>query len=185
MVNALLVPLALFVSTSRRGMTTQLQAGPAASFLSLLDANGQVLSGDTLSNRLNKKRVALYFSAGWCPMCTSFEPALLQFQNEASEKGFPIEIVYVSSDRDATDQAKRAARMNMMSVPFEQADDFKRKFNIWAGSESVKFGFGRRSGVPAIVVLDKNADEIAFVHAESQGAKSLKTWPLESELGIW
>lgn len=180
MVNALIVPLALFISSSRRGMTTQLQAVSAASFSSLLDANGQVLSGDTLHSRLKNKRVALYFSAGWCPMCTSFEPALLHFQKEASEKGTPIEIVYVSSDRDTTDQAKRAARMNLMSVPFEQADDFKQKFNIWAGSESIKFGFSRRSGVPAIVVLDKNADELAFIPAES-----LHTWPLESELGIW
>ena len=185
MVNALFVPLALFMSTSRRGMTTQLQAGPVASLSSLLDANGQLLAGDTLRSRLTNKRVALYFSAGWCPMCTSFEPALLQFQKEASEKGTPIEIVYVSSDRVVTDQAKRVAGMNMMSVPFEQATDFKRKFNIWAGSESITFGFGRRSGVPALVVLDKNGDEMAFVPAESQGAKSLQTWPIENELGIW
>ncbi|KAI2504620.1 Thioredoxin-like [Fragilaria crotonensis] len=185
MVNALLVPIALFVSVSRRGITTQLQAAPMSSLSSLLDTNGEELSGDVLQGKLANKRVGLYFAAAWCPMCTSFEPALIKFQKDAAEQGTPIEIVYVSSDRTSADLSKRASNMNMMSVPFDAADDFKRKFNIWAGSESAKFGFGRRSGVPAIVVLDKNAEEIAFVAAESEGAKSLDTWPLRDERGIW
>lgn len=185
MVNALFVPLALFASVSRRGMTTQLQSSSMSSMASLLDTNGEELSGDTLRSKLANKRVALYFAAGWCPMCTAFEPALIKFQKDAEEQGTPMEIVYVSSDRSSADQANRASSMNMMSVRFEQAADFKRKYNIWAGSESAKFGVGRRSGVPAIVVLDKNAEEMAFVAAESQGVKSLGTWPLQDESGIW
>jgi nucleoredoxin len=185
MVNALVVPIALFVSASRRGITTQLQAASMSSLSSLLDANGEELSGAVLQSKLANKRVALYFAAGWCPMCTSFEPDLIKFQKDAAERGMPIEIVYISSDRSSADLAKRASSMNMMSVPFDAADDFKRKFNIWAGSESAKFGFDRRSGVPAIVVLDKNAEEMAFVAAESEGVKSLDTWPLHDDLGIW
>jgi nucleoredoxin len=182
MVNALFIPLALFATTSRRVMTTQLRA---TSLSSLLDESGNELSADMLQSKLENKRVALYFSAGWCPMCTSFEPALIKFRKEAAEKGNPIELVYVSSDRTAADQAKRAASMDMLSVPFEQTADFKREYKIWAGSEAIKFGFGRRSGVPALVVLDKNAEEMAFVAAESQGVKALNTWPIDDLSGIW
>jgi nucleoredoxin len=182
MVNALFIPLALFATTSSRVMTTQLQA---ASLSSLLDKSGNELSGDTLQSKLENKRVALYFSAGWCPQCTSFEPALIKFRNQAADEGNPIELVYISSDRTEADQIKRTASMDMLSVPFEQTADFKRKYKIWAGSEAMKFGFGRRSGVPALVVLDKNAEEVAFVAAESQGAKALNAWPIDDQSGIW
>jgi hypothetical protein len=101
----------------------------------------------------------------------------------------PIELVYVSSDRTEVDQTKRAASMDMvLSVPFEQTPaDFIRKNKIWAGSEAIKFGFGRQSaiGVPALVVLDNNAEEVAFVAAESQGAKALNAWPIDDQSGIW
>lgn len=183
MVHTLFIPLALFATTSRRAMTTQMQA--AASLSSVLDQSGKELSGDTLQAKLKDKRVALYFSAGWCPMCTSFEPSLVNFRQQAADNGNPIELVYVSSDRSAEDQSKRAASMDMLSVPFEGAADFKEKYNIWAGSESLKFGFGRRSGVPALVVLDKNEEEMAFVAAESQGPKALDTWPIDDQAGIW
>jgi nucleoredoxin len=190
MVNALFIPFAvfattsrLFATTSRRAMTTsKLQA---SSLSSLLDESGKELSGDTLASKLANKRVALYFSAGWCPMCTSFEPALESFRKEAADKGNPIEIVYVSSDRSEADQTKRAGSMDMLSVPFEQTADFKQKYKIWAGSEVFKFGLGRQSGVPALVVLDKNAEEVAFVAAEAQGAKALDTWPIDDPSFIW
>jgi nucleoredoxin len=188
MVNALFIPLALFAATCRRPitarrlMTTQMKA---TSLSTLLDESGKEISGDTLQSKFENKRVALYFSAGWCPMCTSFEPALVRFQQEAAAKGNPIELVYVSSDRSAGDQTKRAASMGMLSVPFEQAADFKKEYKIWAGSEAIKFGLGRRSGVPALVVLDKNAEEMAFVAAESKGVKALDTWPIDDHNGIW
>jgi hypothetical protein len=118
-------------------------------------------------------------------MCTSFEPSLLAFRQAATDSGKPIEIIYVSSDRSAADQTKRAGAMGMMSVPFDQVQETKQKFKVWAGSECKKLGTVRRSGVPALVVLDKMGDEMAFVAAESQGVKSLQTWPLDDKNGIW
>ena len=50
------------------------------------------------------KRVGLYFAAGWCPMCTSFEPSLLEFRAAAAsgESGAsPVALVLVSSDGNA------------------------------------------------------------------------------------
>jgi hypothetical protein len=120
-------------------------------------------------------------------MCTSFEPSLLNFREAAIESGKPVEIIYVPSDRSASDQAKRAATMGLWSVPFgEEAESLKLKHKVWSGAESLKLGFGRRSGVPALVVLDADqGEEMAFVAAESQGVRALGSWPLDDERGVW
>ena len=49
------------------------------------------------------KRVGLYFAAGWCPMCTSFEPSLVQFveaTRSPESNAPPVQLIYVSSDMD-------------------------------------------------------------------------------------
>ena len=104
----------------------------------------------------------------------------MQFREENKD----VEIIYVPSDRQAADVVKRTSSMNMLSVPIgEEADAMKRRYKIWAGAES-KLGMGRRSGVPALVVLDKSGDEVAFLAAESKGAKALSDWPLDDS-GVW
>ena len=45
------------------------------------------------------------------------------------------------------------------------------------------FGRDRRSGVPALVVVDSTDEEIAFLAAEAQGPSALKAWPLDA--GAW
>ncbi len=119
-------------------------------------------------------------------MCTSFEPSLLQFREAAVSSGKNIELIYVPSDRQQGDVVKRTSAMNMLSVPLgEEADAMKTRFKIWAGAESMKLGTGRRSGVPALVVLDpKSGDELAFLAAESKGAKALDDWSLDDS-GLW
>ena len=158
----------------------------AVSSLSPLVAeDGSSKVGEDLKERLAGKRVALYFSAGWCPMCTSFEPALTQFKKAAEDAGTPVEIVYVPSDRSESDASERARAMGMGMVPFDKAGDYKKSFGVWAGSEMLKFGFGgRRSGVPALVVLDpETGSELDFLAAESQGARVLANWALDD--GVW
>lgn len=152
--------------------------------LSKPDGNGA--SVDEISKQMEGKHVALYFAAGWCPMCTSFEPSLLQFREAAISSGKNIELIYVPSDRQQGDVVKRTSAMNMFSVPLgEEADAMKTRYKIWAGAESMKLGTGRRSGVPALVVLDpKSGDELAFLAAESKGAKALDDWPLDDS-GLW
>ena len=149
--------------------------------------DGTPVSKDALPGKLSGKRVALYFSAGWCPMCTSFEPSLSEFIAGASSSGRDVEVVYVPSDRSAGDAARRAGSMGMMAVPLgEEADAIKRRFGIWAGIESSRLGGGRRSGVPALVVLDPvDGGELAFLPAESEGAGALGSWPLDDPRGVW
>lgn len=177
----------LMRSTTTTTTTSKLFSSLAGSSLPqpIIDpSTGEELTD--LDDKLKEKRVAFYFSAGWCPMCTSFEPALASFQQNAKDAGKPIELIYISSDRNEETNIKRASQLNMYTVPFgDQTAELKKKYKIWAGSETMKFGFGRRSGVPALVVLDQNGEELAFVAAESQGAKALATWPLDEDLGIW
>lgn len=177
-------------SHSNRKMTQCLKAvsrDALASLPSLKSADGSLLTPDVISESLKGKRVALYFAAGWCPMCTSFEPGLLQFRDASASSGKDVEIIYVPSDRSEADAVKRTTAMGMMSVPIgEESDELKRRFKIWAGVESSKLGTGRRSGVPALVVLDSDkGEELKFLAAESEGVKALSSWPLDDASGVW
>ena len=202
--NALLVPVTTTFGQTRTNKAHHNHRGPSASAaassscLSMAAASPAIESLSPLlvaedggseetdvPGRLAGKRVALYFSAGWCPMCTSFEPALARFREAADGSGTPVELVYVASDRSAPEASKRAAALGMPMVPFEKAADYKKAFGVWAGSEALRFGFGgRRSGVPALVVLDPaDGTELAFVAAESKGPGALGDWPLDD--GVW
>ena len=169
-------------SSSSEGVSTAVSSLPP-----LLDSKGNDLSAEACTDLLQGKRVAYYFSAGWCPMCTSFEPSLIQFRQAAKDSDKEIQFIYVPSDRSAEQALQRADALDMWSVPFgDQADNIKKEFHIWAGAESMKLGFGRRSGVPAIVVLNRETgNELAFVPAESQGVAALQSWPLDDEAGVW
>mmetsp|Transcript_41029 Transcript_41029/g.59970 ORF Transcript_41029/g.59970 Transcript_41029/m.59970 type:complete len:201 (+) Transcript_41029:66-668(+) len=170
-------------SLNRRFMSSSTDA--ISSLPPLLSTSGEAVKDAETS--LSGKRVALYFAAGWCPMCTRFEPSLTQFREAASSSGKNLEIIYVPSDRSPDDAMQRASSLGMMSVPHgKEADDIKTKFKIWSGAEAIKLGFGRRSGVPALVVLDgKRGEEMAFLAAEAEGVNALRNWPLDEEDGIW
>jgi hypothetical protein len=153
----------------------------------LQDFRGVELSAGALAGKLASVRVALYFAAGWCPMCTNFEPALVKFRARAAAAGTPVEIVYVGADRYKADQAQRAMALGMLQVPFDgdARAALKRAHRVWPGAEIGQFGPGRRSGVPALVVLGADGDELAFLAAEAKGAKALEDWPLAASEGVW
>ena len=178
---ALGTTLSTLLTSGRRGVAT-LSAASATNLPPLLNSNGAAI--DNPSDALAGKRVAYYFSAGWCPMCTRFEPSLLQFCEAAKIADKPVEIIYVASDRSSKDSMARAKKMGFNQVPFDdECSQLKKRFNIWAGSESMKFGFGRRSGVPALVTLSEDGEEISFIDAESSGPGSLAKWDLDT--GVW
>lgn len=190
MVNPLVLPIALLAKSSMLSQTSRCAWRSSSSTTALAsslsfpvkDMDGKEITGDSFQG----KRVALYFAAGWCPMCTSFEPSLESFRRACDESNKPVEFLYVSSDKNSETATQRAKQLDMKMVPFgDEAAKLKKEFNIWAGSESSQFGFGRRSGVPAIVVLDKTGGELAFVPAESQGPRALSSWPIDDEMGIW
>ena len=76
--------------------------------------------------------------------------------------------------------------MNALQVPYEQADDLKKQFKVWAGSEALRLGLGRRSGVPAryrqarsVVALPRlygqtrmHTDAVAYTNADAEQEQS-------------
>ena len=54
----------------------------------------------------DKRAVALYFSAHWCPPCRQFTPRLKQAyeQYRAATPNASVEVVFVSSDRSMAEQ---------------------------------------------------------------------------------
>jgi nucleoredoxin len=159
-----------------------MSSAAGASLPPLLDAGGNPVDASALAG----KRVALYFSAGWCPMCTSFEPSLMKFVDACKDSGKPVSLIYVASDRSKQDAMARAKAMDCLQVEYDgdARGALKKQFNVWSGSESFEFGvFGRRSGVPALVVLSEDGSEVAFIDAERRGPGSLAKWPLDE--AVW
>jgi len=46
-------------------------------------------------------------------------------------------------------------------------------------------GSGRRSGIPAVVVLDNNGGELCFLNMERDTISALADWPLDEPSGHW
>ena len=64
----------------------------------LLGKDEKVVSADSVLE--NKKIIAFYFSAHWCPPCRLFTPVLAEFYSDlVTTAGEPFEIVFVSSDK--------------------------------------------------------------------------------------
>lgn len=51
--------------------------------------------------------------------------------------------------------------------------------------EDVRDQSGRRSGIPAFVVLDNTGEEFCFLNAERDSISVLADWPLDDPKNIW
>eukprot|EP00933_Yihiella_yeosuensis_P042381 TRINITY_DN36947_c0_g1_i1.p1 TRINITY_DN36947_c0_g1~~TRINITY_DN36947_c0_g1_i1.p1 ORF type:complete len:218 (-),score=35.48 TRINITY_DN36947_c0_g1_i1:91-744(-) len=146
----------------------------------LVDVFGKVLDQSQIDDRLQlddrSSSVALYFAGAWCPMCVSFTKKLIKFLERAQKK----HVIFVSSDFTAEEYMRHRKKMpmNWLAVPFgsELQMALKKKFQIWGGRERA-FGDTRRSGIPALVVLDaQTGDELKFLDAELLGDQALLQW---------
>lgn len=52
-------------------------------------------------------------------------------------------------------------------------------------TENIRDEFGRRSGIPAFVVLDNQGGEFCFLNAERDSISVLADWPLDDPVNIW
>lgn len=92
----------------------------------------------------DKKAVALYFSAHWCPPCRGFTPKLAEaYKNHLKDKG--LEVIFISSDRSEEHFMEYLGEMPWLALPFE---DRSKK-----GMISSKF---KVSGIPMLIILDPN-----------------------------
>jgi nucleoredoxin len=74
----------------------------------------------------NKRLIAFYFSAHWCPPCRQFTPMLCEFYDHVNE-AMPtaLEIIFISSDRDPSSFGLYYAQMPWLAVPYESINLIK------------------------------------------------------------
>jgi len=116
-----------------------------SAFVKLLGENlvgqdaAELKTADVLNN---KKAVALYFSAHWCPPCRGFTPQLAEkYKTTLKEKS--LEIVFVSSDKDESTFKEYFAEMPWLSLPYSDRDTkaaLSKRFKV--------------QGIPCLVILD-------------------------------
>jgi len=109
----------------------------------------QGMDGDTVDLdelKASAKVIGLYFSAHWCPPCRQFTPKLIEaYESDLKAKG--LEIVFVSSDKNASEFSEYYGTMPWLAIP--QGD--KRK-NVL----SKMFGV---QGIPSFVLVDAATGE--------------------------
>jgi len=133
------------------------------------------------------KMVVLFFSAEWCPACKVFLPKLKILYEEARENDLPLEIVYVSSDRDSAQKDRYMSTHGpWLSIPYSNVDarsQLKTKYGCFAGAEAKSFpGTKRRAGIPSIVLMGPAGEEHVHmdcdppVEIDRKGAAILDDW---------
>jgi thiol-disulfide isomerase/thioredoxin len=130
----------------------------------LAEYNGATVRSSTAAVLGNTKLVAFYFSAHWCPPCKTFTPMLAEMYTHLKDK-FPthgLEIVFVSSDRDANGFNSYYNSMPWLSIPFESLPAYKQLL-------STKYGV---RGIPALVVLDAMSGQVVVPADASRGEVS-------------
>ena len=118
---------------------------------------------------LQNKVVALYFSAGWCPPCQQFTPVLAEFYNELQENEMPFEIVFVSSDKTASDMETyfKQCHGDWLAVPFgnEMVQELKNRYHVTA--------------IPKLIVVTDDGDVVTAMGRKEvmdSGPKCFTQW---------
>jgi len=170
--------IAIFTS---RTMATDI-AAPIFPKESLRDKNGDPVALESLKGKI----VALYFGAEWCPMTTRFSPTLKEFYNKHSTPMHsgeaPFEVIFVSSDSSSEQYIHHRTPFPWLSVDLNNplTGELKKKYHVWAKKESQTFGQDRRSGIPAVLVVDSVGTELLFIDAEEPDA-TLKSIRLDDQ----
>jgi len=99
----------------------------------------------------DKKIIAFYFSAHWCPPCRLFTPVLAEFYSDLVGAGESFEIVFVSSDKTPEDQMQymRESHGDWLAVQHNTvlASQLKKKYEV--------------SGIPTLIVVTRSGEIIS------------------------
>ncbi|KAH0668989.1 hypothetical protein KY289_023482 [Solanum tuberosum] len=78
------------------------------------------------------KNILLYFSAHWCPPCRAFTPQLKEAYETIKAKNGPLEVIFISSDRDQVSFDDYFATMPWLALPFgdERKTYLSRLFKV-------------------------------------------------------
>lgn len=115
----------------------------------LLRKDEKVVSADTALEE--KKIIAFYFSAHWCPPCRLFTPVLAEFYSDLVGAGEGVEVVFVSSDKSAEEMMgyMKECHGDWLAVQHGTvlAQDLKKKYEI--------------TGIPTLIVVTREGDIIS------------------------
>jgi len=133
----------------------------------LSGSEGETVEIDAL--RGEGKVIGLYFSAHWCPPCKAFTPRLVETYNTLKAAGKQLEIIFVSSDRDAQSFAEYFSTMPWLAIPQgdKRVSQLKKAFDV--------------EGIPTLVLIDGEtgstitADARSAVDNDPEGASF--PWP--------
>ena len=109
----------------------------------LVDKTGKLTA--TREVLKDKKVLAFYFSAHWCPPCRQFTPVLARSYDQARQAGLAggVELIFVSSDR---------SEQEMMSYLRESHGHWFALPHGAREAQSLSSQYGVR-GIPALVVV--------------------------------
>ncbi|MFT3870921.1 MAG: thioredoxin-like domain-containing protein [Nibricoccus sp.] len=138
-------------------IVSQVSAGQIADatkgkLVRLSDDKVAAAAGDALAG---KELIAIYYSAHWCPPCRAFTPKLVEFYNENKTANPKFELIFVSSDKSASqmEEYMSGAKMPWLALKYDER-----------GLALLRKHAAR--GIPYLIVLDADGNELI---AKDQG----------------
>ncbi|XP_075731051.1 nucleoredoxin-like protein 2 [Rhipicephalus microplus] len=133
----------------------------------LLKKDGTTISADGALR--NKRLICIYFAAQWCPPCRVFTPILANAYRRAKDEGLPIEVVFVSSDRNANDMSAyvKSDHEDWPALPYGDA--------LQAGLRARY----KVAGIPTLVVVKADGALVSTngrPDVQTKGYKAFKDW---------
>ncbi len=99
----------------------------------------------------NKKLIALYFSAHWCPPCRKFTPDLVDYYHRVAPQHPEFELIFVSSDRSRFnwEAYMHDDKMPWPAIDYDQLGNFNDLKQLGG------------PGIPSLVVMDSGGHVLA------------------------
>jgi nucleoredoxin len=99
----------------------------------------------------DKKLIAIYFSAHWCPPCRKFTPELVEYYNRVAPQHPEFEVLLFSMDRSAyaMQTYMRETNMPWPAIDYQKLEN-KEAIRKYAGS-----------GIPCLVLIDSTGKVVS------------------------
>jgi Thioredoxin-like len=96
-----------------------------------------------------------------------------------------IELIFISSDFDSSSSLSHFENKQgpWYALQFDDPliDLLKKKYLVWSGRESGKYGIGRKSGIPTVIVINSLGEELISITSKSD----LNKWASCTHSMIW
>ncbi|GFP80097.1 probable nucleoredoxin 1, partial [Phtheirospermum japonicum] len=115
------------------------------------------------------KNILLYFSAHWCPPCRAFLPKLIQAYQEINKTDSPLEVIFISSDRDQKSFDEFFATMPWLAIPFgdNRKQSLSRLFKV--------------RGIPTVIAIGPTGKTVSTEARELIMSHGAKAYPFTAE----